>query len=44
MERKGDFREALTAFQEAGEAGHGLAQRKLGRLYDKGNTVVKRDY
>ena len=44
LERKGDHQSALTAFLEAGEAGYGLAQRKLGQIYDKGNTVVQRDY
>lgn len=44
LERKGDDQGALKAFLEAGEAGYGLAQRKLGQIYDKGNTVVQRDY
>lgn len=44
MERRGDHQGALKAFLEAGEAGNGLAQRKLGQIYDKGNTVVQRDY
>ncbi len=47
MERKGDDQAALRAFLEAGEAGEagdGLAQRKLGQIYDKGNTAVQRDY
>ena len=44
MERRGDHQGALTAFLEAGEAGNGMAQRKLGQIYDKGNTVVQRDY
>lgn len=44
MERRGDHRGALTAFLEAGEAGHGLAQRKLGQIYDKGNAATPRDY
>ena len=44
LERKGDHQGALNAFLEAGEAGYGLAQRKLGQIYDKGNTVVQRDY
>ncbi len=44
LERRGDQQGALTAFLEAGEAGNGLAQRKLGQIYDKGNTVVSRDY
>ena len=44
MERREDHQGALRAFLEAGEAGNGLAQRKLGQIYDKGNTVVQRDY
>ena len=44
LERKGDDQGALKAYLEAGEAGHGLAQRRLGQIYDKGNTAVQRDY
>jgi len=44
MERRGDEQGALAAFLEAGEAGHGMAQLKLGQIYDKGNSVVQRDY
>ena len=44
LERKGDDAGALKAYLEAGEAGYGLAQRKLGQIYDKGNTAVQRDY
>ena len=44
LERKGDDEGALKAFLEAGEAGYGLAQRKLGQIYDKGNAAVERDY
>ena len=44
MERRGDHQGALTAFLEAGEAGNGFAQRKLGQIYDKGNPAVQRDY
>jgi FimV-like protein len=43
LERKGDDRGALAAFLEAGESGYGLAQRKLGQIYDKGNSAVRRD-
>jgi pilus assembly protein FimV len=43
-ERKGDHSGALKAFVEAAEGGHGLAQRKLGEIYDKGNSAVERDY
>ncbi len=44
LERRGDHQGALAAFLEAGEAGDGKAQVKLGQIYDKGNTVVPRDY
>ncbi len=44
LERQGDNQRALTAFLEAGEGGYGLAQRKLGQIYDKGNSAVTRDY
>ncbi|MCD6043101.1 MAG: FimV N-terminal domain protein [Burkholderiales bacterium] len=43
-ERRGDTEGALKAFLEAGEAGHGLAQRRLGQIYDSGNDAVERDY
>jgi FimV-like protein len=43
LERQGDDRAALAAFLESGEAGYGNAQRKLGQIYDKGNSAVKRD-
>lgn len=44
MERRGDHQGAFAAFLEAGEAGNGLAQRKLGQIYDKGNAAVPRDF
>ena len=44
LEQRGDDKGALKAFLEAGESGHGLAQRKLGEIYDKGNSAVARDY
>ena len=44
LERRGDHQGALAAYLEAGEAGNGLAQRRLGQIYDKGNTVAQRDY
>lgn len=43
LERKGDDEGAFKAFLESGEAGYGLAQRKLGQIYDKGNKAVRRD-
>jgi pilus assembly protein FimV len=44
MERRGDHRGAFAAFLEAGEAGNGLAQRRLGQIYDTGSPAVRRDY
>lgn len=44
LERKGDHHGALAAYLEAGESGNGLSQRKLGQIYDKGNSAVQRDY
>ena len=44
LERRGDDKGALQAFLEAGESGHGMAQRKLGEIYDKGNSATQRDY
>ena len=44
LEEKGDDKGALQAFLEAGESGYGPAQRKLGEIYDKGNSAVPRDY
>jgi TPR repeat protein len=44
LERRGDDAGAFIAFLEAAEAGHPPAQRKLGEIYDSGNTVVERDY
>jgi len=44
LEDKGDDAGALKAFLDAAESGHGLAQRKLGQIYDKGNAAVQRDF
>lgn len=44
MERAGDDRGALQAFLDAGESGHGQAQKRLGEIYDRGNSAVARDY
>jgi TPR repeat protein len=43
LEKRGDERAAFRSFLEAGEGGYGLAQRKLGELYDNGDGV-QRDY
>jgi FimV-like protein len=44
MEHRGDHQGALKAFLEAGEAGYGPAQRRLGEIYDSGSPAVKHDY
>ncbi len=44
LERSGDLRAAMQAYVAAGEAGHGLAQKRLGDIYNTGNAVVTRDY
>lgn len=44
LERKRDWQGALGAYLEAGESGHGLAQKKLGDIYGTGNPAVERDY
>lgn len=44
LESKGDDKAALQAFLEAGESGYGPAQRKLGEIYDRGNSAAPRDY
>lgn len=44
LEQKGDDRGAFQAFLASGEAGYGPAQRRLGQIYDKGNSAVQRDY
>ena len=43
-EKAGSDKAALKAFLEAGEAGHGPAQKKLSEIYDRGNSAAKRDY
>lgn len=43
-ETKGNHQAALTAFLDAGNAGHGQAQKKLGDIYGKGSKAAKRDY
>lgn len=44
LEHKLDEKGAFAAFLESAEAGYGLAQRRLGEIYDKGNSAVARDY
>jgi len=44
LEAKGEHHGALMALREAGESGHGLAQKRLGEIYDKGSPATPRDY
>lgn len=44
FEHKHNLRAAYDAYLEAGEAGNGDAQKKLGDLYGNGNAVVERNY
>lgn len=40
---RGDDKGAFEAFLEAAEGGHAQAQRRLGEIYDRGNSAVQRD-
>ncbi len=44
LERRRNLRGAFDAYLQAGEAGNGAAQKKLGDLYISGGPVVARDY
>ncbi|HLX79050.1 MAG TPA: hypothetical protein VKS43_00545 [Burkholderiales bacterium] len=44
MERRGDEQGAFVAFLEAAEEGYPPAQRRLGEIYDSGNSAVARNY
>ncbi len=44
LERGGDLQAAMTAYLAAGESGDGLAQKRLGDIYNTGNALVRRDY
>lgn len=44
MEHRGDEKGAFVAFLEAAEGGYPPAQRRLGEIYDSGNSAVERDY
>ena len=44
LEKRGDGMGAFHSFLAAGEAGHGLAQRRLGEIYDDRHGPVQRDY
>jgi len=44
LERRGDQSGAMTAFRQAADHGNAPAQRRLGDIYAKGNSVVNRDF
>ena len=44
FEHRGDEKGAFVAFLDAAEQGYPPAQRRLGEIYDSGNSAVKRDY
>ncbi len=44
MERRGDEKGAFIAFLQAAEEGYPPAQRRLGEIYDSGNSAVERDF
>ena len=43
-ETRGDDHAALTAYLDAGNAGHAQAQKKLGDIYGRGSKAAGRDY
>ena len=44
MEQRKDEKGAFVAYLDAAEGGYPPAQRRLGEIYDSGNSAVKRDY
>ena len=44
LQHRGDNQGAFVAFLDAAEQGYPPAQRRLGEIYDSGNSAVKRDY
>ena len=44
LAHRGDEKGAFIAFLDAAENGYPPAQRRLGEIYDSGNSAVKRDY
>jgi FimV-like protein len=44
LEHKGELDAAMKAYTEAGNAGNGHAQKRLGDIFNTGNAVVQRDY
>jgi TPR repeat protein len=44
LQHRGNEKAAFVAFLDAAEHGHPPAQRRLGEIYDSGNSAVERDY
>lgn len=44
MEHRRDERGAFLAYLEAAEDGYPPAQRRLGEIYDSGNSAIERNY
>jgi TPR repeat protein len=44
LELSKDDKGAFVAYMDAAEGGYPPAQRRLGEIYDSGNSAVKRDY
>ena len=44
LARRGDEKGAFVAFLDAAEHGYPPAQRRLGEIYDSGNSAVERNY
>ena len=44
MEQRKDEKGAFVAYLEAAEDGHPPAQRRLGEIYDSGNSAVDRNF
>jgi len=44
LQKRGDEKGAFIAFLEAAEDGNPPAQRRLGEIYDSGNSAVERNY
>jgi TPR repeat protein len=44
LQHRGDEKGAFIAFLDAAEHGYPPSQRKLGEIYDSGNSAVERDY
>ena len=44
LQHRGDNQGAFVAFLDAAEQGYPPARRRLGEIYDSGNSAVKRDH